>query len=44
MEMLEEKNIPVRGHAVFWAVDQYVPAWLPKLPVDQQLARCKGTS
>ena len=42
MDMLEQKNIPVRGHAVFWAVDQYVPAWLSKLSENQQLERCKG--
>ena len=28
VEMLQNKNIPIRGHTVLWGVDQYVPKWL----------------
>ena len=42
MDMLEAKDIAVRGHAVFWAVDKNVPEWLPKLPVDKQMERCRA--
>merc|ERR1719436_1848579 len=42
MKLLEQKNIPVRGHAVFWGVDEFVPKWLKGMSDDQQLATCKA--
>ena len=42
MKLLEDKNIPVRGHAVFWGVDQFVPKWLKGMSDNEQLATCKA--
>merc|ERR1712176_382944 len=42
MKLLEKNNIPVRGHAVFWGVDQYVPKWLKYMKPDQQRQQCKA--
>ena len=42
MKILEQNNIPVRGHATFWGVDQYVPKWLKGMTKDQQLQQCKA--
>merc|ERR1711990_1407543 len=39
--MLKSKNIPVRGHTVFWGVDKYVPKWLKYMNPSQQEQQCK---
>ena len=40
--MLQSKNIPVRGHTVFWGVDQYVPKWLKHMTPQQQKQQCRA--
>jgi endo-1,4-beta-xylanase len=34
-EMCNELNIPMRGHCIFWAKDQYIMSWLKELNNDQ---------
>src|SRR5262249_29911168 len=37
-----DHNIPMRGHCIFWAVDQWVPPWLKDLPPADVEAEMKG--
>jgi endo-1,4-beta-xylanase len=34
-ELCRERNIPMRGHCVFWAKDKYVMPWLKELDNDE---------
>ena len=34
-ELCEERNIPMRGHCVFWAKDKYIMPWLMELDNDE---------
>lgn len=34
-ELCEERDIPMRGHCVFWAKDKYVMSWLKELNNDE---------
>lgn len=34
-ELCEERNIPMRGHCVFWAKDEYIMPWLMELDNDE---------
>lgn len=34
-ELCEERNIPMRGHCVFWAKDKYIMPWLKELDNDE---------
>ncbi len=34
-ELCEERNIPMRGHCVFWAKDKYIMPWLRELNNDE---------
>jgi endo-1,4-beta-xylanase len=34
-ELCRERNIPMRGHCVFWAKDKYIMPWLKKLDNDE---------
>ena len=42
VDMLQKKNIPIRGHTVFWGVDQYVPKWLKSMQPNQQRQTCRA--
>jgi endo-1,4-beta-xylanase len=34
-ELCKERNIPMRGHCIFWAKDKYVMPWLRELDADE---------
>lgn len=34
-ELCEERNIPMRGHCIFWAKDKYIMPWLKELDNDE---------
>ncbi len=34
-ELCKERNIPMRGHCVFWAKDKYIMPWLTELDNDE---------
>jgi endo-1,4-beta-xylanase len=34
-ELCKERNIPMRGHCIFWAKDKYIMPWLKELDADE---------
>ena len=42
LNMLGHKNIPVRGHTVFWGVDEFVPKWLKSMSAADQKKQCRA--
>jgi endo-1,4-beta-xylanase len=34
-ELCKERNIPMRGHCLFWAKDKYIMPWLKELDTDE---------
>ena len=42
LKLLSDKNIPLRGHAMVWGVDEYVPKWLKYLPANEQKSIVKA--
>jgi endo-1,4-beta-xylanase len=34
-ELCKERNIPMRGHCIFWAKDKYIMPWLKELDNDE---------